>query len=76
MATVAAVDGAVKEFDKQVEAQSDTSAATDVSDARELNDAKPAKPQRDPFDGMSVDVTLTNHSSKTSDYSGPAVDKP
>lgn len=73
MATVAAVDGAVKGFDKQVKAQTDTSAATDASDARELKDAKLGKPQRTPLDGLSVDVTLTNNSSKTSDYSGTVV---
>lgn len=72
-ATVAAVDSAVKDFDKEMKARTDTSASTDVSDTKELKDAKLAKPVEDPILGVSVKVTLTNNSSETSDYMGSVV---
>jgi len=72
-ATVAAVDGAVKDFNKQVKAQTDSSAATDVSDAKELKDAELGTVKKDQFDTITIDVTLTNNSSKTSDYMGTVV---
>jgi hypothetical protein len=72
-ATVAAVNSAVNEIDKGIKAQTDTSAATDVSDAKELKDAELGTPDKDQFGTISVDVTLTNSSSKTSDYIGTVV---
>jgi hypothetical protein len=72
-ATVAAVDGAVKDFNKQVKAQSDTSAVTDVSDAKELKDAQLGTVKKDQFGTITINVTLTNSSPKTSDYMGTVV---
>jgi len=72
-ATVAAVDGAVKELGKEMEARTDTSAATDLSDATELKDAVVGAPAKDMFGTVTVDVTLTNGSPKTSDYIGTVV---
>lgn len=72
-ATVVAVDSAVNDFNEEVKAQTDTSAATDVSDAKELNDAKLASVKKDQFGTITVNVTLTNNSSKTSDYIGTVV---
>lgn len=71
-ATVAAVNSAAKDLNKQIADQTDTSAATDVSDPTELKDAKVASPTKGMF-GVAVKVTITNHSSKTSDYSGTVV---
>lgn len=72
-ATVAAVNSAVDDVNTEMQNQTDTSASTDVSDGNELKDAKLGKPVKDDFGGLTVKVTLTNHSSKTSDYSGTVV---
>ncbi len=66
-ATVAAVDSAVKDVNKDIADRTDTSSSTDISDADELKDAKLGKPVKDMF-GVSVKVTLKNNSSKASDY--------
>jgi hypothetical protein len=72
-ATVAAVDSAVKGAEKEVAAQQDKSASSDTSAAGELKDIELGRPERDPFLGATVEVTVTNGSSKTSDYFGDVV---
>ena len=71
-ATVAAVDSAVKDVNKGIADRTDTSSATDVSDSKEIKDAKLGKPVKDMF-GVSVKVTITNSSPNKSDYLGTVV---
>jgi hypothetical protein len=71
-ATVAAVDSAVNDIDKDIADRTDTSTSTDISDNDELKDAKLGKPVKDMF-GASVKVTLKNSSENTSDYMATVV---
>lgn len=72
-ATVAAVDSAVKEFDKEMKDRTDTSEATDISDSDELADAELGKVTIGEFDTVEVKVTLTNNSDNVSDYTATIV---
>jgi hypothetical protein len=63
----------VTELNRQVDARTYTSATTDVSDAKELKDARLGTVTKDRFGTLTIDVTLTNNSSRTSDYVGTVV---
>ncbi|MGZ4472049.1 MAG: DUF4190 domain-containing protein [Nocardioidaceae bacterium] len=72
-ATVAAVDTAVKETNKTFKDATDTSAATDLSNKSELKDATVGAVSKGAFGDVTVKITVTNHSSKTSDYMSTVV---
>lgn len=71
-ATVAAVDSAVKDADKSIQDQTDTSKSTDVSDSDEIKDATLSGVEKDAF-LVSAKVKLTNSSPNRSDYTATVV---